>query len=104
MHRTAARLLRSQGYDATAADVWSFGVTLHALVGGRLPWGQATVQDATFRAFVAATQPHAVSDAALAPDSPLWGAPALPTPWAWPRAFSPALVHLLSGCLAVRKL
>ena len=93
-------------YDAYAADVWSFGITLFALASGKEPFLAAGPQCEAFRAFVRATQPETLQDEVLCPLSDVWQrdeAMAEPLEWAWPATFSPALVHLLSGCLRVRQ-
>ena len=80
-------------------------MTLFAVVSNRLPFNTATFTDATFRAFVRTTAPHALDDFVLAPWATEWAADASAATrlrWRWSRSFSPALVHLLSGCLAVR--
>ncbi len=103
--QAAARLLRSQGYDATAADVWSFGVTLYVLSAGRAPFSRAAVNSAGFRAYLRAEQQHCLGDFAAAPWLSAWKDDAMrpsSREWKWPQSFSPALVHLLRGCLAVR--
>ena len=93
-------------YDAYAADVWSFGVTLFALVAGREPFQAAGPQCAPFRSFVRFTQPEALGEEVMCPQSDVWhkdvDAPSPPS-WCWPDCFSPALVHLLGGCLRVRE-
>ena len=90
------------GYDSCLADVWSFGVTLFVVASGRLPFRVASVDSGTFRAFVRATQPHVAGDELMAPRTVSWAPEAEGAPWSWPRSFSPALKHLLRGCLAVR--
>jgi len=97
--------LVSAGYDAAAADVWSFGVTLWVCVCGSMPWSVAGPSSRHFRDFVRGTQPHVLGDEMLAPDSEYWHhahETALGCQWRWPSSFSPALVDLLSGCLKVR--
>ena len=113
------------GYDAFAADVWSFAITVFTLVYGREPFRAAFPHSSTYRAFVHATQPHVLRDAVMCPDSgAFWAAEAqhlpqvatggslavrlsvsdmVPPSWCWPDCFSPALVHLLGGCLRVRE-
>jgi hypothetical protein len=92
------------GYDATAADVWSFGITLFVIASGNLPFRVASVDSSTFRAFVVATQPAAVQMTTMAPHTAGW--PLNPSTaqreWSWPQGFSPALIHLLGGCLTVQ--
>jgi serine/threonine protein kinase len=94
-------------YDAFAADVWSFGATLYALAAGSEPFRAAGPQCAHFRAFVQATQPRSLHDEVMCPASHVWGgngtSASAPSSWGWPECFSPALVHLLSGCLRVRE-
>ena len=96
----------ARGYDPRAADVWSFGVTLFVVVSNRAPFDSAAPDDAMYRAFVRATAAHTARDFIHAPWSSVWtegGGDDEPVlRWRWSRSFSPALVHLLSGCLAVR--
>jgi len=103
--------LVSAGYDAAAADVWSFGVTLWVCVCGSMPWSVAGPSSRRFRDFVRGTQPHVLGDEMLAPECRHWkgqqsAASSEPSAnqshWHWPSSFSPALVDLLSGCLKVR--
>lgn len=102
----------SEGYDAFAADVWSWAVMAFTCVAGHLPFRTAHAGSSTFRAFVLATQPEALQgplSTVLCANSSLWaptggsGAPASAGTgqWRWPAAMSPALVHLLQGCLRV---
>jgi len=93
--------LRSEGYDPFLGDVWSLGVLLYVGTVGSRPWRYACVFDSDWRGFVAHTQPHVLSDSVCAPGSVLWreSSPA----WKWPSRMSPALRHLLQGCLAVRQ-
>ncbi len=94
-----------RGYDSCLADVWSFGVTLFVTGSGRLPFRVASVDSSTFRAFISTTQPHVVGDEITAPYTAGWPSAHLHdsgASWSWPRGFSPALIHLLRGCLAVR--
>ena len=106
---SAASAALGDGYDAYGADVWSYGVSLFRAVTGRLPFRLACSSSGTFRAFVISTQPHVRHDAVVAPHADIWakdeefiraGGDAS---WAWPSLLSPALVHLLRGCLAVRE-
>ncbi len=94
-------------YDAYAADVWSFGVTLFALASGSEPFQAAGPQCDAFRAFVRATQPHVLQDEIMCPSSDVWAQDialgAACATWAWPESFSPALTHLLERCLLVRE-
>ncbi len=131
VHALDASALRREyqaGYDAFAADVWSFGITLFTLIYGREPFRAAFVHSSTFRAFVRATQPHVLGDAIMCPASEAFWASstaqqhtppllqsschtththlahqAAAVSWAWPECFSPALTHLLAGCLRVRQ-
>ena len=94
--------LRTEGYDPFLGDVWSLGVLLYVCTVGSRPWRYACVFDADWRSFVAHTQPHVLADSVCAPGSQLWrDAPS--TSWKWPTRMSPALKHLLLGCLAVRE-
>ncbi|CAE7497656.1 CIPK24, partial [Symbiodinium sp. KB8] len=105
--------MSSDGYDAAAADVWSWGVTVFTLVAGHLPFRTASPDSSTYRAFVLATQPEVVDDALMAPGCSEWqlthsamaaGSSRLAaSEWSWPAAFSPALRHLLGRCLRVRE-
>jgi len=113
--------LLQPGYDAAAADVWSFGVMLFITTTGLQPFKQACVNDPRFRAFLREKQRHTMGDELLAPGSKLWSdgsdtgvspsartkpltadAEAALRPWDWPYFLSPALVHLLEGCMQVR--
>ncbi len=122
----APRSILEGGYDACRADVWSFGVSLLVLATGKIPFRAASAISKTFRSFVRVTQPHVLveEDPLVAPSAPHWASPAASlsptsrggagspppgpsqgggeTAWSWPRGFSPALIHLLRGCLAVR--
>ena len=105
---TAQAVAQAQeGYSPYAADVWSFGITVYAMVLGRAPFSVASPASKAFRAFVRATQPRVLEDIAMAPCYAAWGADVgadgqLPQ-WHWPSSFSPALVDLLSKCLQVRE-
>ena len=92
----------AEGYDATKADVWSFGISLFVMACGRAPFRAAAPFSRTFRAFVASTQPHVLHDDIMGPQSALWAEGGHLPPWHWPQGMSPALAHLLGGCLAVR--
>ena len=113
--------LLQTGYDAAAADVWSYGVMLFIAVTGLQPFKHACVNDPRFRAFLREKQRHCLQDELMAPRSALWadgsatGLPpagmAMPLssdaeaalrPWDWPYFLSPALTHLLEGCMQVR--
>lgn len=81
-------------YDAFAADVWSFAVTVFVLGTRHLPFKSSVQGDEHFAAFVATSQPqHAVSY-----PIPLGGET---TTWAWPAHFHPSLIDLLNSCLAL---
>ncbi len=95
------------GYNACAADVWSFGVTLHVLMTGTVPFRAAGPHCATFRAFARAQQAHTLQDIIMAPHSRVWVQDALSAnggaAWSWPSNFSPGLIDLLQGCLKIRE-
>lgn len=94
---------RSAGYSPFPVDVWSFGVTLFALAAGRLPFRHACITSSTFRAFLMATQRECLHDTMAGPKSTIWhSVPLAQLRWAWPSHFSPALTHLLGGCLRLR--
>ncbi len=90
-------------YDACAGDVWSWAVTVYTMACGRLPFKKAHVSDYRFRAFLAATQPHALADGAADTST----VPAL-TPeqasfkWTWPSSMSAPLVQMLNACMRMR--
>ena len=90
-------------YDACVADVWSWAVTVYTLACGRLPFKKAHVSDYRFRAFLAATQAHTLTDGA-ADVSTLCGLTAEQAAfqWTWPTSFSQPLVELLAACLRFR--
>jgi len=115
----APRNVLEGGYDACTADVWSYGISLLVLATGKIPFRAASPISKTFRSFVRATQPHVLAEheVLIAPQAEEWGCSDVlgahadgdssrgggaDPPWAWPRGFSPALIHLLRGCLAVR--
>ncbi len=105
---TAQAVAQAQeGYSPYAADVWSFGITVYAMVLGRAPFSVASPASKAFRAFVRATQPHVMEDIAMAPCYNAWntdvGADGHLPQWHWPSSFSPALVDLLTKCLQVRE-
>ena len=102
---TVLQPLVSAGYDAAAADVWSFGITLWVCVAGSTPWSVAGPSSRRFREYVRATQRHVLRDEMLAPDSDYWHhehGVSDGSAWSWPSSFSAALVDLLGGCLKVR--
>jgi len=93
------------GYSSTAADVWSFGMTVFAIVTGHMPFSVASVQDELYRRYLLTEQPHVLNDPVAAPGSPLWAPavnPRMHSPWKWPGSISAGLQHLLGRCLAVR--
>jgi len=102
-----AMQISNAGYNACSADVWSFGVTLHVLMTGTVPFRAAGPHCATFRAFARSQQPHTLQDPIMAPTSRVWAQDALSanggTPWAWPQSYSTALIDLLQGCLKIRE-
>jgi len=105
---TAQAVAQAQeGYSPYAADVWSFGITVYAMVLGRAPFSVASPASKAFRAFVRATQPRVMEDIAMAPCYDAWnadvGADGQLPHWHWPSSFSPALVDMLSKCLQVRE-
>lgn len=72
------------GYSSTAADVWSFGMTLFAIVTGHMPFSVASVQDELYRRFLVTEQPHVLDDPVAAPGSTVWRSSANPrinSPW-----------------------
>ena len=93
--------LQGTPYDACAADVWSFGVTLYVLVLGSMPFKAPCVNNDRFRSFLMETQPQAQQQAICAPQHPVWQGPGAVKRWRWPRANSPALAHLITRCMAV---
>ena len=96
--------IHSAGYDAFAADVWSFGMMLFTLTTGLKPFRSPCVADPRFQAFIRDTQRYVMQDELCAPHSAVWTRnledyrPA----WRWPKAMSPALADLLKRCLKFR--
>jgi len=91
-------------YDAAACDVWSFGMTLHCMLTGHVPFEEPTLRNAAFVSFMCTEQPSAV-DAVFgaAAGESLKEAGACDTaPWKWHRSLSPAALDLLRCCLQVR--
>lgn len=108
----ATEQARREGYDATKADTWSFGVTLFLMVAGHLPFPTASVSNPEFRSFVVQQQGHTLQAkpqlAFLGATSTVWEhdvAWAASSPdsstWSWPASFPPSLRHLLLRCLRV---
>lgn len=94
--------LQGQAYDACAADVWSFGVTLYVLVLGSMPFKAPCVNNDRFRSFIADTQPHALQEEVCAPRHAVWQGRDAVRRWRWPRNKTPALTHLIAWCMSVR--
>ena len=93
--------IHTAGYDAFAADVWSFGMMLFTLTTGLKPFRAPAISDPRFRAFIRETQPHTMQDELLSPASEFWRSSGKSS-WSWPSSLSPALRDLLWRCLRVR--
>ena len=94
--------ISAAGYDAFAADVWSFGMLLFTLSSGLKPFRAPCISDSRFASFVNKTQPHTLQDEVFASLPGAEGARASVRSWSWPDVVSPALQHLVTGCLRVR--
>lgn len=95
-------------WDASAGDVWSFGVTLFVLIAGRQPWRHAHIDDPEFVAYVKASDQgpallsmmehiagesgRAAAQRALVASTSKWG---------WSRMISTSCRHLLRSILRI---
>lgn len=70
LHGVQASPRGSAAYDACAADVWSFAITIHVLATGRALWHSAVMGDERFAAFAHSHMSTAAPLAITLPQAP----------------------------------
>ncbi|CAE7782265.1 PTK2, partial [Symbiodinium sp. KB8] len=70
LHGVQASPRGSAAYDACAADVWSFAITLHVLATGRALWHSAVMTDERFAAYANSHMSTAAPLAITLPQAP----------------------------------
>jgi len=98
------RAVMDAPYDAAAADVWSYGVTLFEAAYDSMPFPMASPAEVEFAQFMAAFYPDCMAAPAMCPvagGDTQWAPVHHLPPWTWPDGGGECLAmrHLIVQCL-----
>jgi serine/threonine protein kinase len=91
---------QEHSYDAAAADVWSFGITLCAIVFGSRAFTLPRATDKKFCRFMRGVHGQSVDSEHIRRTVGVLP-PCSTTPWRWPANTSREVAHLITHCLAL---